>query len=161
MPHNERSWWAQKIQPKLHRPQENMLAWKMQDAFVMGRPDVLFNVPEAEGSHRLVGWLELKYRPAWPARSSTLVDVGLTAEQYRHLDSWYRATKDLRTAIVLFGVADDCFLYPYNAPCLQPGSRWTVEEVRNDVVIDLPLKSIGTLWSFLVGGGLPHFPRVK
>ncbi len=94
----------------------------------MGRPDVLFNVPLPQGS-RLIGWMELKYDPAWPVRDTTLINIGLTEEQFRHLAIWERHTNDPRSAVVLFGVGRDWWLFPHDSIVVLPKSKWSKTEI--------------------------------
>lgn len=55
-------------------------ARRIEDRLAAGTPDVFYAVPG-----RCCGWLELKHRPAWPARAATPLRLGLTAEQRRVL----------------------------------------------------------------------------
>ncbi len=148
---NERQWWAQKVQPKLHRPERNQLFWKQQDAFVKGRPDVLFSIPSpVEGYAGVCGLLELKYDARWPIRPDTTVDVGLTSVQFRHLDAWYSSTRDRRTALVLYGVGDTWYLYHYDAFCLTPDSRHLPLDIRHQNLTSGHISAVGHLASIIL-----------
>ena len=91
---SERLLWERYLKPSMQRP-PSRFARKVQDRFVQGLPDIVYNI---EGS---AGWLELKWIDRWPARAATGVDVGLTAPQA----AWIRAWRDTGgTAHVLLGV---------------------------------------------------------
>lgn len=82
---DEHAFWNT-LKPILHAPTHGRVAWKVQDAFKRGLPDVLGHV---EGTAYL---LELKYRESMPARSETLVQrLEPSIEQLRHLAEWHHA----------------------------------------------------------------------
>lgn len=157
---NERQWWAQKVQPRLHLPQEGKLAWKIQDAFVTGRPDVMFNVKDPKLNFgRIIGWLELKYDMAWPKRPDTTIDVGVTAEQMNHLKTWYRLGRDQRTAVVLYGVGEDWWMFKHTAVVLVPNSKWTrADIIESSWFSGQGYNSLSTIWNTLTA--LPRFDDV-
>ena len=83
------------------------LAWKVPAEIRKGLPDVFL------GKNGGSAWVELKYRPRWPARDDTPVHVDVSPEQHAHL-------RDLRAAdldgFVLLGVEDDVFILDDIAP---------------------------------------------
>ncbi len=144
---NERQWWSSHVQPRVHNPAKRQIAWKQQDAFIKGRPDVLFSIFDHINGHMLTGLLELKYDSAWPARHTTLIDVGLTGEQYRHLQIWYQNWEDARAAMVLFGVGKDWFLFPHDSEIVKPGSKWSrADIIAGAVAIGIGYNSLSDLW---------------
>lgn len=96
---NEAGFWA-KVRAALHVPPRQVCR-KLTDAFTAGTPDAFYVI---DG---VVGFLELKYVPAWPKRAGTTVKVGLTVEQRRYLEMLRAAGA---RAHVLLGVARDVFL---------------------------------------------------
>lgn len=151
---NERQWWSSHVQPRVHNPAKRQIAWKQQDAFIKGRPDVLFSIMDDADGAMLTGMLELKYDPAWPARETTLIDVGLTAEQFRYLQIWYENWRDPRAAMVLFGVGKDWFLFPHDSAIVKPGSKW----MKSTIVVEAAAAGVGynslsSLWDKLLSVG--------
>ena len=98
---NEGAFWG-KVREALHKPPVS-LCRKLTDAFTAGTPDAWYAV---DGR---VGFLELKYLPAWPAKDTTLVSLGhgVTLEQRRYLDMLVQGGVP---AWVLLGVAKDMFI---------------------------------------------------
>lgn len=80
----ERAFWKRIIRPALHDPPRS-LAYKVQDAFVKGLPDV---VAMLEGR---TFWLEIKTLDHAPVRAGTDWKIGVTMEQRRWLNAWNRA----------------------------------------------------------------------
>lgn len=80
----EKHLWTKLLRPLLHQPENNLLAYKVQDAFVKGLPDTVANL------RGVVWWLELKITPS-PVRATTPFRVPVTAEQRRWLKAWVRA----------------------------------------------------------------------
>lgn len=147
---NERQWWSHHVKSRLHVPGAKCTAWKVQDAFNAGLPDVLFSVPGSKAGLRLNGLLELKYDPAWPARATTSIDIGLTAEQFRHLDHWARQNNDPRLAVVLFGVGKDWWLFPHSAAVLAPGTKWLKDQIiKSAWCAGEGYSSLSTVWEQL------------
>lgn len=109
-----------RVRDALHRPPRSV-ARKLTDAFTAGTPDAFYVI---DG---VVGFLELKYTPAWPARAGTRVRVGhgLTVEQRRYLEMLRGAGA---RAHVLLGVADRWFLLrPDQVPADSALERWKLE----------------------------------
>lgn len=98
---NEGAFWG-KVREALHKPPVS-LCRKLTDAFTAGTPDAWYSV---DGQ---VGFLELKYLPAWPAKAETLVSLGheVTLEQRRYLDMLEAGNVP---AYVLLGVGKALFL---------------------------------------------------
>lgn len=98
---NEGAFWG-KVREALHKPPVS-LCRKLTDAFTAGTPDAWYAV---DGR---VGFLELKYLPAWPAKDTTLVSLGhgVTLEQRRYLDMLVQGNVP---AHVLLGVGKQLFL---------------------------------------------------
>lgn len=76
----EREVWRRVLQPLLHHPPDRV-AWKVQDAFRKGLPDVLGRV----GGRAYL--LEHKH-PTLPARPTSQVSLGLHPAQRAHLLEW-------------------------------------------------------------------------
>lgn len=94
----EKNWWTRHLRPRLHKP-PNHLAYKVQDAFVKGLPDLTL----IQGGQTY--WVELKTLDHAPVREGTPWRIGVTAEQRRWLQAWNRAWynaygDDLRGSIV-------------------------------------------------------------
>lgn len=81
---NEAGFWSRHVRPALHRPPRSV-AWKVQDAFRTGVPDVDYCLGGVSGK------LELKYRRTAPKRATTRIEPGVTVEQLRHLTAWAAA----------------------------------------------------------------------
>ena len=81
---NEKGFWNGWVKRLLHTPPDSV-AWKIEDKFRMGLPDVLVCL---QGRAML---LELKYLPDFPKRASTQVRTNLTGPQRQHLVTWLRA----------------------------------------------------------------------
>jgi hypothetical protein len=145
---NERQWWRTKVQPQLHQAPKR-LALKIQDAFVKGRPDVLFTMQDGS-DNQIAGFIELKYDPSWPKRTTTQIDVGLTSEQKRHLQQWYQSTKDHRTALVLFGVGTEWFLFTHDDEVVEPLTHWTKDEIIARSVTCGTITQVGELFDRLL-----------
>jgi hypothetical protein len=75
---NEKAFWANHVRKALHQPPSSV-AWKIQDMYNAGLPDVAYII---DGR---TGFLELKRVPAWPKRASSLVPLAATREQRRQL----------------------------------------------------------------------------
>jgi hypothetical protein len=136
---NEREWWRKQVQPRVNQQRFLNRFLKIQDAFLPGRPDVLFNVHDqrtkpTNAKPRVIGWMELKYRASWPARDSTDVDLGVTPEQLRHLSEWFNLTRDHRTALVLFGVGEAWWLFRHDDEVCKPGSRHQPSKIRERAI---------------------------
>lgn len=101
----EKLLWQNYLQSFLHRPHLGRAAWKVQDAFRKGLPDV--DVCVRGSAHKL----ELKYVKDYPTRESTRLRIALTREQHRYLDEWARAGG---SALVLVGVGRDWYLLAYD-----------------------------------------------
>lgn len=78
------------------------VAWKVEDAFRKGLPDVVWRVESA------AGFMELKYLEKFPARPSTKVRVKVTPNQMRHLLEWKGRHG---FAYLLVGVGREWFLF--------------------------------------------------
>lgn len=98
---NEKSFWSRYVRPVLHQPNARRVAWKVQDAFNAGLPDVDFCL------HGVAGKLELKYVKEYPKRASTTVKVATSPNQKRFLAEWAGAGG---IALVLVGVDHDWYL---------------------------------------------------
>lgn len=83
----EKAFWSRVLRKALHRPPSS-LAYKVQDAFVKGLPDV---VAQVDGR---TYWIELKTLDHAPVREDTPWRVGVTMEQRRWLQAWNRAWRD-------------------------------------------------------------------
>lgn len=117
---NEAAFWTQWVRPLLHQPTLKRVAWKIPAETRTGLPDVNF------GNARDSGWLELKYRPEWPQRPETPLEVAVTDEQYAHLRQFHEVG---RPAYCLFGVEDQFFLLSF--PVLRPHIRYTKKELQH------------------------------
>lgn len=106
---NEKGFWENRVRPALHRP-PTCVAWKVQDQFNRGLPDVDVCVDGVAAK------LELKYVPKVPVRPTTAIKVDLSIEQRRRLFEWQGAGGN---AGVVLGVDKLWFLlYPEMcAPC--------------------------------------------
>lgn len=103
----EKDFWSRWIKPTLNPPDKFGVAWKVQDVYRPGLPDVL-------GCWRGVGFIiENKYVPAWPKRSSTSIAIAVSPTQRKHLTDWSEAGGP---AFVLLGVDHDWFLLHPHAP---------------------------------------------
>lgn len=80
----EKAFWNRVLRKALHKP-PHRLAYKVQDAFVKGLPDVVAQI------NGLTFWIELKTLKHAPVRESTPWKVGVTMEQRRWLTAWNRA----------------------------------------------------------------------
>lgn len=80
----EKNLWTRIVRPALHDPPRS-LAYKVQDAFVKGLPDVVAQ----QGGWTY--WIELKTLDHAPVREDTPWRVGVTTEQRRWLMAWNRA----------------------------------------------------------------------
>lgn len=89
----ERDLWNRVLRPVLHDP-PNSVAYKVQDAFVKGLPDVVANL-----SGRTI-WLELKVLKHAPVRASSPWRIGVTMEQRRWLNAWNRAAGGVDCAFI-------------------------------------------------------------
>lgn len=102
----ERDFWERKVRPHLERPPK-WITQKVQDAMNKGLADVLYCLDGKAGK------LETKYVPTWPARETTPVPIALSREQRADLRRWHRAGG---AAYVLLGVAQDWYLFHWDAP---------------------------------------------
>lgn len=98
----EKSFWK-RLRRDLKGRDEDVTAWKVQDAFNAGLPDVSLRVGAA------AAYLELKYVKEYPVRSSTNVWIGLSANQRQHLREW-RGSRGDGLGFVLLGVGRDWYL---------------------------------------------------
>lgn len=114
---NESSWWSSHIKPRWHNPTKGQVAWKVQDAFNAGLPDVdvVFSGVAAK--------LELKYDVAWPKRPGTPVWFStldkvtrakaiVSAAQFNHLQQWHQGGGN---AFVLIGIGREWVLLEQGA----------------------------------------------
>lgn len=88
----EKRFWDTVLRPLLHDPAKGSVAYKVQDAFVKGLPDVVANV------RGKTFWIELKVLAHAPVREGSEWKVGVTKEQRRWLQSWNRASLFAPTA---------------------------------------------------------------
>lgn len=98
---NESGFWRKIRQAAKRHP--DTVAWKVQDQFNAGLPDVSLRVGE------VAGYLELKYVKDYPARDSTPIWVKVSASQRAHLQEW-RGPERAGAAFVLLGVDQDWYL---------------------------------------------------
>lgn len=120
---NEAAFWARVVKPALHAPEAGRTAWKVPAEIRAGLPDVWWCT--RVDSHRLGGWLELKYIPAWPTRPGTPVTIEVTPVQLAHLREAHQGGA---ICYVLVGVADEWFLFIPEA--LPAGVRLTRAEFQ-------------------------------
>lgn len=99
----EFEFWSRHLRKTLHRPPGD-IAWKLQDRYKKGCPDVWYCLTGTQG------WFEMKYHKAWPKGADTMVHVRVSVEQRRHLAQAYAARCD---ASVVLGVGREVFLLPY------------------------------------------------
>lgn len=110
----EREWWSRHVKPRWHNPAEGRVAWKVEDAFNGGKPDVDFVFRGVSGK------CELKYISAWPSRDDKLITFSRDSElnqnkvvspgQYNHLDEWQRGGG---LSFVFIGVDKEWFLFSF------------------------------------------------
>lgn len=109
---NESQWWSSHVKPRWHEPGKGRVAWKVQDAFNGGLPDVDVCF------HGTVAKIELKFEPVQPKRETTplwfseidkvLKHKGIvSAKQWNHLEQWCQAGG---TSLILIGVVKSWFL---------------------------------------------------
>lgn len=110
---NEKGFWSRWVKPVLHDPANGWVAWKVQDAFNAGLPDVFWRGPWGGG-----GVIEMKYQPEVPVRESTPCTIAVTSEQRRHLKQWggEGLYYSKRAAFVLYGLAEWCYLLVPGVP---------------------------------------------
>jgi uncharacterized protein YunC (DUF1805 family) len=89
------------LRPILHVPAQRRVAYKVQDAFVVGKPDT-FVAWRAWGGARLSVHMELKVVPSMPVRSDYRA-IKLKPIQYSTLMELDRAGQ---VALVVVGIAD-------------------------------------------------------
>jgi hypothetical protein len=137
---NEKIWWRSHVKPRWHRPQEKgWLAWKVQDAFNGGLPDIdcCFSGTEAK--------IELKYLDAWPAREETLVWCStldkvtkakalVSATQHNHLEQWHMCGGN---AFVLLGVGKQWLLF-------RQGDYLNIPQTKAQLIAGADLTYVGT-----------------
>jgi hypothetical protein len=117
---NEAAFWSQYVRPLLHQPKKAFRwAWKIPAELRTGLPDVNY------GNRQESGWIELKYAPEWPVRTSSTVHVAVTDEQYAHLREVHECG---RPAYCLLGVDDWFFLL--GLPVLRPQIKYTRQELQ-------------------------------
>jgi hypothetical protein len=109
---NEKRFWSAYVRPVLHDPADGWVAWKVQDAFNAGLPDVFWRGPWGWG-----GVIEMKYQPARPVRADTPLTVAVTPEQRRHLKEW---AGDKGHAFVLYGLERTAYLLSLDVPARVP-----------------------------------------
>ena len=103
----EKDFWSRWIKPTLNVADGTGVAWKVQDVYRPGLPDVL-------GCWRGLGYIiENKYVKAWPKRGTTDIPVAVSATQRKHLTDWTEAGG---SAFVLLGVDHDWFLMHPHVP---------------------------------------------
>lgn len=126
---NESRWWSTHVKPRWHAPKSGRVAWKVQDAFNAGLPDVdaCFNGKACK--------IELKYEPNPPVHSTTplwfsTVDKVLkrraivSGAQWNYLKEWHDAGG---LAFVLIGVKQTWYLLKQGGYENQP---MTIEELE-------------------------------
>lgn len=109
---NERTWWSTHVKPRWHRPMLSFVAWKVEDKFFSGMPDVdaMFDGTAAK--------IELKYEAKWPVRPDTKlwfsynnpkdkVHTIISAIQWNYLEQYKNARGN---AFVFIGVGKDWLL---------------------------------------------------
>lgn len=114
------------------------LAWKVPAEIRKGLPDVFL------GKNGGSAWVELKYRPRWPARDDTPVHVDVSPEQHAHL-------RDLRAAdldgFVLLGVEDDVFILDDIAPMQKKTRAQLLAGHGRCSLADLPARLLARVYS--------------
>lgn len=113
------------MKPRWHLPAHGRVAWKVEDAYAAGKPDVdcCFN--------GVVAKIELKYEAAWPARAMTPLWFSyrdkvtkakaiVTAGQWNHLEQWRQAGG---LAFVLIGIGREWLLLKQGAYANEPMTK--------------------------------------
>ncbi len=98
---NETAFWQTKVRKVLHQP-PTYVAWKIQDIYNAGLPDVTFIMD----GH--AGFLELKRNPEYPKRLSSRVVIAATMEQRRRLIEGRAAGGSVW---LLLAVGEDWYLF--------------------------------------------------
>jgi hypothetical protein len=115
----EAAFWTSFVRPALHCPADGRVAWRIPgERYHKGIPDAWF------GSSKASGFLELKYVPEWPKRSSSTVEVAATADQLAHLREAEQAGN---FGYVLIGVEKDWALLHWRTVLEQPDQRFLPE----------------------------------
>lgn len=104
----EETFWANHVKPALTSTHFHRRAWKVGTSTRAGIPDVAYR--PARG----MAWLELKYIPHWPVRSTTPLTLGLTTEQQAHLRDWCEDERGNGFVVAL--VETDVFVFPWHVP---------------------------------------------
>ena len=100
---NEQQFWSNHVRPALHQPKAGRVAWKVQDAYNGGLPDVDFVTGVNE-----VAKIELKYIDSFPAKPETTCPRLMPTEgQFNHLEEWELGGG---FSTMLIGVGDEWFL---------------------------------------------------
>lgn len=148
---NERQWWAENVRPKWHHPLKKLLAWKVQDQYFSGMPDVLLN---ARG---VVALCELKYEPKYPRTGDPKLFVeeslggkGLKVLQRNRLQEWTDAGG---LGLVFFGIDRDGFLVWFE-DCVKEG--FTVKQLTNKACLFCPKYEFAQVMHFLYHYGVQH-----
>ena len=112
---HERNWWSQHIKWRWHQPLLHQIAWKVEDAYNGGKPDVDFVFKGVSGK------IELKYIDAWPAKEDKLITFSrdskldqnkvISPGQYNHLEQWAQGEG---LSLVFIGVGKESFLFPFS-----------------------------------------------
>lgn len=141
---SEAAFWR-RVRTTLHAPPTRVCR-KLTDAYTAGTPDCYYVI---DGR---VGFLELKYRPRWPARPSTPVRPGVTVEQHRYLELLAGARAP---AHVLLGIGRDfwALVHPtgltpdgaYDAAALRRGRYGAVGRRLAELVTTLARGPVGAV----------------
>ena len=126
---NERTWWSTHVKPRWHQPAKRLVAWKVEDKFFSGMPDVdaMFDGVAAK--------IELKYEPKWPGRPDTTLWFSynnkddkqktiVSAIQHNYLTQYKDAGGN---AFVLIGVGKDWLLLEHGTFPNRPMTRAELE----------------------------------
>ncbi len=138
----EREAWSRWLQPVLHFPSGDRVAWKVQDAYRVGLPDMLGRISDR------VYLAEQKHVSRRPKRATTVVKVNLSVEQHRHLVEWggrergayLIVTWEKPPEITLYDPRTLPTVYPtplpepvFSTPKTRRGLKALVEFLRHDV----------------------------
>jgi len=115
---SERAFWEGYVARELHAPGQGYVCWKVPAELRKGIPDCWFALPSG-----VSGWLELKYTPALPARTTTELCCEVTLEQLAHLRQ-----VPMRRGLVLWGVVSMWYL-------LDPHLLTPLQKTAQDVVL--------------------------
>lgn len=142
---SEKAFWRNVLKPVLHQPGNSRVAWKVEDRYRAGIPDLDVCI------HGNQSKVELKYLPWKEAYDDPQAEVvlGLRTGQVRHLKEWDRAGG---LGFVLVGIGREWWIF---GPQVQ--KKGLVREYRTQALLTGWVDDLSPLVDFLSSYRHPEY----